>query len=262
MKPVRLVLLLSFLLPALAGAQTPPAPPHSRGEIVAAATDIVQKARYCTLVTIGEDGHPQARIVDPLGPDASFTMWIATNPLTRKVAQIRRDPRVTLLCFDAATSSYITVLGRGSDRHRRRREGAALEGRMDAVLCQWRNRQRRHADSPDADPPGDRQRRTRLRRRSQNVAAAHNRFSVTRQEEAPMRTRRVARAGRAWRFLACAITAVVAFGAPLRAQGGASTPQAPSPQVTIDGRTWTQEELFGAMWVRRMRRRCSSRRTR
>ena len=114
MKPVRLVLLLSFLLPALAGAQTPPAPQHSRGEIVAAATDIVQKARYCTLVTNGEDGHPQARIVDPLGPDASFTMWIATNPLTRKVAQIRRDPRVTLLCFDAATSSYVTVLGRGA----------------------------------------------------------------------------------------------------------------------------------------------------
>ena len=114
MKRARLVLLLFFLLPALAAAQTPPAPPQSRGEIVAAATDIVQKARYCTLVTIGEDGHPQARIVDPLGPDASFTMWIATNPLTRKVAQIRRDPRVTLLCFDAATASYITVLSRGA----------------------------------------------------------------------------------------------------------------------------------------------------
>ena len=115
MKPVRLVLLLSFLLSAPAGAQTPPPPPqHSRGEVVAAATDIVHKARYCTLVTIGEDGHPQARIVDPLGPDASFTMWIATNPLTRKVAQIRRDRRVTLLCFDAATSSYVTVLGRGA----------------------------------------------------------------------------------------------------------------------------------------------------
>ncbi len=114
MTPVRLLLLLSFLPPALAAAQTSAAPQRTRGEIVAAATDIVQKARYCTLVTIGEDGHPQARIVDPLGPDASFTMWIATNPLTRKVAQIRRDPRVTLLCFDAATSSYITVLSRGA----------------------------------------------------------------------------------------------------------------------------------------------------
>ena len=114
MMPARLVLLLSLMLPALAAAQAPLASQHTRGEVVAAATDIVQKARYCTLVTIGEDGHPQARIVDPLGPDASFTLWIATNPLTRKVAQIRRDPRVTLLCFDAATASYITVLSRGA----------------------------------------------------------------------------------------------------------------------------------------------------
>lgn len=108
-----LILFLPFLLLSLAGAQTTAAP-HSRSEILAAATDIVHKARYCTLVTLGEDGHPQARIVDPLGPDAGFTTWIATNPLTRKVAQIRRDARVTLLCFDAATSSYVTVIGRGA----------------------------------------------------------------------------------------------------------------------------------------------------
>ena len=114
MTPARPILLLSLLLPSLAGAQTTPAAPHSRADILAAATDIVHKARYCTLVTLGEDGHPQARIVDPLGPDAAFTTWIATNPLTRKVAQIRRDARVTLLCFDAATSSYVTVLGRGA----------------------------------------------------------------------------------------------------------------------------------------------------
>lgn len=114
MTPARLLLLLSVLLPSLAGAQPKPAAQPSRADILAAATDIVQQARYCTLATIGEDGHPQARIVDPLGPDASFTLWIATNPLTRKVAQIRRDSRVTLLCFDAATSSYVTVLGRGA----------------------------------------------------------------------------------------------------------------------------------------------------
>jgi general stress protein 26 len=114
MTPARLIVLLAFLLPSLASAQATPAAPSSRSDILAAATDIVQKARYCNLVTIGEDGHPQARIVDPLGPDAAFTIWVATNPLTRKVAQIRRDPRVTLSCFDAATSSYVTVLGRGA----------------------------------------------------------------------------------------------------------------------------------------------------
>ena len=114
MKPLRLTLVLSFLLPSLAGAQAAPTPSHSRSDILAAGRDVMQKARYCTLVTIGEDGHPQARIVDPLGPDADFTIWIATNPLTRKVNQIRRDRRVALSCFEAVTSSYVTVLARAA----------------------------------------------------------------------------------------------------------------------------------------------------
>ena len=84
-----------------------------RPAIMAAATDIVQKAHYCTFITIGEDGQPQARMVDPLAPDAAFTIWIATNPLTRKVDQLRRNPRATLSCFDSASSSYVTILGRG-----------------------------------------------------------------------------------------------------------------------------------------------------
>jgi general stress protein 26 len=90
-----------------------PAKP-GREEIIAAARDIMQKARHCSLITVGDDGHPQARIVDPLEPDSDFTVWIATNPLTRKVREIRRNPRTTLLCFDTATSSYVTVVGRAS----------------------------------------------------------------------------------------------------------------------------------------------------
>ena len=66
------------------------------------------------MITIAEDGHAQARIVDPLDPDPDFTVWIATNPLTRKVREIQRNPRTTLLCFDTATSSYVTVVGRAS----------------------------------------------------------------------------------------------------------------------------------------------------
>jgi general stress protein 26 len=104
------IVLLVIALPLSAAAQ---AKPPAREAVLAAATDIIQKAHYCTFITIGEDGQPQARIVDPLAPDVAFTIWIATNPLTRKVDQLRRNPRVTLSCFDSASSSYVTVLGRG-----------------------------------------------------------------------------------------------------------------------------------------------------
>jgi len=92
-------------------AQAIPGDSPSRAQIIAAAKDIMQAARYCTLVTIGPDGHPQARIVDPFPPDSDLTIWIATNPLTRKVQDIGRDHRVTLLYFNPTASEYVTVLG-------------------------------------------------------------------------------------------------------------------------------------------------------
>lgn len=70
------------------------APP--RAEVSKAARDVMEKARYCALITIGDDGHPQARVVDPFAPEEDLTVWIATNPVTRKVGQITQDPRVTL----------------------------------------------------------------------------------------------------------------------------------------------------------------------
>jgi general stress protein 26 len=69
-------------------------------------------SRYCTLVTLGGKGEPQARIVDPMEPNASFEVYIATNPRSRKVGEIRKDPRVTLLYFDPAALAYATVIGR------------------------------------------------------------------------------------------------------------------------------------------------------
>jgi general stress protein 26 len=110
MTSLRAWIVLSLMLPALAAEQGQP----SRSQILAGGRDIIQKAGYCSFITAGEDGHPQARIVDPLGPDENFTFYVATNPLTRKVDQIRRDPRATLLCFDATTSSYATVLAKAA----------------------------------------------------------------------------------------------------------------------------------------------------
>ncbi len=86
----------------------------TRAEIIAASRDIIQKAHYCTFITIGPNGQPQARVVDPLAPDADFTIWFATNPLTRKVGEIRKNPKATMSCFDSATSSYVTILGTAS----------------------------------------------------------------------------------------------------------------------------------------------------
>lgn len=82
--------------------------------VLKAARQVAAKARYATFVTLGEDGQPQARIVDALGPDADFVVWVGTNPLTRKVAEIAKDPRVTVQFWDVAGPAYVTLVGTAS----------------------------------------------------------------------------------------------------------------------------------------------------
>ena len=85
-----------------------------RAAVLKAAREVARKARYATFVTIGEDGQPQARIVDALGPDEDFNVWVGTNPATRKVAEIAKNPRVTLTFFDPSLPAFVTLLGSAS----------------------------------------------------------------------------------------------------------------------------------------------------
>jgi general stress protein 26 len=78
---------------------------------IAAARRLMIAARYCALITVGEDGQPQARTIDPSPPDGRMVVSFATNPSTRKVREIERDPRVTLYYFDERSPGYVTVIG-------------------------------------------------------------------------------------------------------------------------------------------------------
>lgn len=94
----------------LAVTQAPPQAP-TREAVLAAARDVMKQARYATFITL-DAGQPQARIVDPFDPDDTMTVWIATNPASRKVGQIERDPRATLTYFHTGSASYVTLTGR------------------------------------------------------------------------------------------------------------------------------------------------------
>ena len=96
---------------AKASAQAAPATPPSKAQIVAAARDVMTRARYATLATIGDGGQPQARIMDPMVPEKDMTVWLGTTPLSRKVGEIRKNGRVTLLYFDTKGLEYATLIG-------------------------------------------------------------------------------------------------------------------------------------------------------
>jgi general stress protein 26 len=92
---------------AVLDAQAPP-----RDAVLKAAREVINAARYATLTTIDElGGYPYSRIVDPFEPDAEFAIWIGTNAETRKVQHLARNPRVSLLYFDAPRQHYVALSG-------------------------------------------------------------------------------------------------------------------------------------------------------
>jgi general stress protein 26 len=109
-----LALAAAVALPASAPGQAARTAPPDRAAVVQAAAGVMERARYCTLVTIGAGGHPQARIMDAFPPDPRMVVWMATTPLTRKVDEIRKDPRVTLSYFDSNSMAYVTLVGRAA----------------------------------------------------------------------------------------------------------------------------------------------------
>jgi general stress protein 26 len=92
-------------------AASPAAATPDRSTLLAAARDVMQTARYCAFITFGPDGRAQARAVDAFAPEDDMTVWVATRPATRKVAEVRKDPRVTLYYYEPKGPGYVTLLG-------------------------------------------------------------------------------------------------------------------------------------------------------
>ena len=90
---------------------TPAVATPDRATLLAAARDVMQTARYCAFITFGPDGRAQARAVDAFAPEDDLTVWVATKPATRKVAEVRKDPRVTLYYYEPKGPGYVTLLG-------------------------------------------------------------------------------------------------------------------------------------------------------
>jgi len=84
---------------------------YSRDQLVSAAREIMNTARYCALITSNTTGGVNARAMDAFAPDEKMIVWLATNPRSRKVSEIRRNPRVTLYYFDRENQAYVTIHG-------------------------------------------------------------------------------------------------------------------------------------------------------
>src|SRR5512143_69690 len=108
-----LLSLLALATPAAAMAQDkPPSPTDDRARLIAAAREIMGAQTYCALITIDETGRPQVRTMNPFPPEDDMAVWFATNTRSRKVREMRRDPRVALYYSDHAKAiGYVQITG-------------------------------------------------------------------------------------------------------------------------------------------------------
>ena len=80
-------------------------------DLISAARSIINEAKTCALITVDSEGMPRARAMDAFLPEEDFTVWLGTNPLSRKVDQIRNNSNVSLYYLEDDESGYVVIHG-------------------------------------------------------------------------------------------------------------------------------------------------------
>ncbi len=83
----------------------------NREQILLATKEIIEASGTCALITLDENNLPQVRTMDPFLPESDYTIWLATNPTSRKASQIRNNPNVTLYYTDKNDNGYVSIYG-------------------------------------------------------------------------------------------------------------------------------------------------------
>ncbi len=119
-----------------------------RATIIAAAREIMQSARFCALITLDHSGQPQVRTMDPFAPEEDMVIWLGTNRKSRKVQEIRNDPRVTLYYADPQGAGYVSITGTAELVDNPKEKSKALEGGMGRIL--WRRERKLSVNRRDS----------------------------------------------------------------------------------------------------------------
>lgn len=78
------------------------------------AREIIDGSKYCNLISMGEDGYPNARIMDPFKPDKGWVIWMGTNLLSRKVREIKKNRKISVFYESPGGDGYVTLKGTGT----------------------------------------------------------------------------------------------------------------------------------------------------
>lgn len=110
-RPIFLLFVILFFIPLAGFGQEIKQADSSDIKLMLAAREIMISAESCALITLDQEGRPRVRAMDPFDPDDDFAVWLGTNSNSRKVDQIKNDPRVTLYYLEENDAGYVMIYG-------------------------------------------------------------------------------------------------------------------------------------------------------
>jgi len=84
----------------------------SRSDVLSAARELIASRSTVTLVTLGADGLPRARTMEPFQPTEDWVVWMGTNRESAKVDEIQARPEVLLHYEMPDQAGYVVLEGR------------------------------------------------------------------------------------------------------------------------------------------------------
>jgi general stress protein 26 len=103
--------MISFLYTFNANAQNE-ITPVSKDSLIKAAREIMTETHYCALTTVDSSGQPQIRTMNPFPLKEELVIWFATSRTSRKVKEIRNNPKVCVYYADHVNAKgYVNMTG-------------------------------------------------------------------------------------------------------------------------------------------------------
>ena len=76
------------------------------------ARTTIEAKDYCFFITLSDEGHANARLMQPFRPEEDFTIWFGTSPRSRKVCEITANGQVAVSYENVGEHAYVTLMGR------------------------------------------------------------------------------------------------------------------------------------------------------
>lgn len=86
-------------------------PPTKAKQLLEVTRHILGAAEFCFLITRGNKGDLNARLMQHFGPGDDLTIWFGASPQSRKIHEIRQGSPVTVAFEYADEGAYVTLLG-------------------------------------------------------------------------------------------------------------------------------------------------------